>query len=121
VSPTHEVSIVIDCDEPHTLALFWAEALSYEVKGTMEQYALVAPKPGLPGLRVLLQGVEEPKAAKNRVHLDLHTNELDDEVARLQALGARKVESEPRSMGRTRWHVMADPEGKELCVVSPIS
>jgi predicted enzyme related to lactoylglutathione lyase len=119
-SPTHEVSIVLDCADPDTLAIFWAEALSYEVKGTMEQYALVAPKPGMPGVRLLLQGVAEPKTVKNRVHLDLHTNDLAEEVARLVALGARLLEEEPRAMGRTRWHVLADPEGNEFCVVSPL-
>jgi predicted enzyme related to lactoylglutathione lyase len=113
----HEVSIVLDCTSPETLALFWAEALGYEVKGTMEQYAMVAPKPGLPGVRLLLQGVAEPKVAKNRLHVDLHTTDIDAEVQRLVVLGARQVEDAPRSLGRTRWQVMADPEGNEFCVV----
>jgi predicted enzyme related to lactoylglutathione lyase len=120
LAPTHEVSIVIDCADPDALAAFWAGALSYEVRGSMEQYALVAPKPGLPGVRVLLQGVGEAKSAKNRVHLDLHTNDLDEEVARLESLGARSLEPASRAMGRTRWQVMADPEGNEFCVVTPL-
>jgi predicted enzyme related to lactoylglutathione lyase len=116
MSNTHEVSIVLDCADPEALAPFWADALGYEVKGTMEQYALVAPKPGFPGMRILLQGVSEARPTKNRMHLDLHTNDLAAEVERLVSIGARTLEDGTRTMGRTRWHVMADPEGNEFCV-----
>jgi predicted enzyme related to lactoylglutathione lyase len=114
----HDVSIVIDCLAPEPLAQFWAEALGFEVKGTMEQYAMVAPKPDMPGPRILLQGVAERRSGKNRMHLDLHTTDLDVEVERVLALGARKLEDAPRSLGRSRWQVMADPEGNEFCIVT---
>ncbi|WP_392672052.1 VOC family protein [Streptomyces sp. LN785] len=68
------------------------------------------------GRRLLFQRVPEPKAGKNRLHLDVHAGpgRRDAEVARLEGLGAtrsRKVE-EP---GGT-WWVLTDPEGNEFCV-----
>jgi predicted enzyme related to lactoylglutathione lyase len=64
----------------------------------------------------LLQAVDEPKTAKNRMHLDIETPRVDAEVARLEALGARRLEADTRSEHGSRWVVMADPEGNEFCV-----
>ncbi len=46
-----------------------------------------------------------------RVHVDIHTDDLDAEVARLEALGAVRVERQER------WWVMRDPAGVTFCVV----
>jgi hypothetical protein len=60
--------------------------------------------------------VPEEKVAKNRVHLDLAAGgTLEDEVERLEALGAH-VQNWAEEEGRT-WCVMLDPEGNEFCVV----
>jgi predicted enzyme related to lactoylglutathione lyase len=64
----------------------------------------------------MLQRVPEPKAAKNRMHLDIHVADIDAEAARLETLGARRVSRSPCEESGTRWHLMADPEGNELCV-----
>ncbi|MEU9479117.1 VOC family protein [Streptomyces sp. NPDC048191] len=68
------------------------------------------------GRRLLFQRVPEPKTVKNRLHLDLHPGEgrRADEVARLQALGARVLTVVKEPSGE--WVVMADPEGNEFCV-----
>lgn len=68
------------------------------------------------GRRVLFQRVPEPKAGKNRLHLDLHPGEgrLADEVERLRALGASVLRHVKEPAGV--WVVMADPEGNEFCV-----
>jgi hypothetical protein len=58
-----------------------------------------------PGHTIWVNRVPEPKAAKNRVHLDIYARSL----AGLEALGATVVEPFPR------WTVMADPEGGEFC------
>jgi predicted enzyme related to lactoylglutathione lyase len=63
-----------------------------------------------------LQRVDEPKSGKNRMHFDVETPEVDDEVGRLEALGARRLEREAREEYGTRWVVLADPEGNEFCV-----
>lgn len=75
---------------------------------------LVASEAGHP--KLLLQRVPEAKSAKNRMHLDIHVVEIDAEAARLVGLGARRVSSSAIEEHGTRWHLMADPEGNELCV-----
>ena len=65
--------------------------------------------------KLLLQRVIEPKATKNRMHFDIETPDVDAEVARLETLGAQRLDG-PCSEHGTRWVVMADPEGNEFCV-----
>ncbi|MFB8181581.1 VOC family protein [Streptomyces sp. NPDC055966] len=68
------------------------------------------------GRRLLFQRVPEPKTAKNRLHLDLHAGpeRRAQEVARLEALGARVVREVTEPAGQ--WVVLTDPEGNEFCV-----
>lgn len=68
------------------------------------------------GRRLLFQRVPEAKSVKNRLHLDLHApaGRRTDEVARLEALGARVLREVDEPGGR--WTVMCDPEGNEFCV-----
>ena len=57
----------------------------------------------------------DAKSAKNRLHLDLRPDDRDAEVARLEALGAKRVD-----IGQgpdVTWVVMADPDGNEFCVL----
>ena len=68
---------------------------------------------------VLLQRVPEAKHGKNRVHLDLRTRELEAETGRLAALGARVLTAQPVSEYGWRWHVIADLDGNEFCVLQP--
>ncbi|HVE93793.1 MAG TPA: VOC family protein [Acidimicrobiales bacterium] len=114
---TGPLQLTLDCRDPQALAPFWAEALGYTTVGNFEQYTMLLPPaelgPGAP--RFLLQGVPEPKGDKNRFHLDLHVDDIDAEVARLEAVGGRRL-GERISLGQTEWVVMADPEGNEFCV-----
>ncbi|GAA4407822.1 VOC family protein [Fodinibacter luteus] len=76
--------------------------------------------------RIFFQRVPEPKTVKNRVHLDLLAGggpsvpleeqraRVAEEVARLEGLGATRVE-EHADLG-VHWVVMRDPEGNEFCV-----
>ena len=68
------------------------------------------------GRRLLFQRVPEAKTVKNRLHLDLHPGEgrRADEMARLEALGARVLREVKEPAGS--WALMADPEGNEFCV-----
>jgi predicted enzyme related to lactoylglutathione lyase len=66
--------------------------------------------------KLLLQRVPETKNGKNRMHLDIETPTVDDETARLERLGATRLEREGRAEHGTRWVIMADPEGNEFCV-----
>jgi hypothetical protein len=64
-----KVELVPDCAEPRKLATFWREALDYRDFYTDENLAVLVPQEGLAS-PLLLQGVPEPKAGKNRMHLE---------------------------------------------------
>lgn len=57
----------------------------------------------------LVQAVQHP----SRVHLDIETDDIEAEVARLEQLGARRVKFVKR------WWVMEAPTGQRFCVVNP--
>jgi predicted enzyme related to lactoylglutathione lyase len=109
------IGLVLDCADPEKLAAFWAAALGIDRLGAADQYVLLASSTGaFP--KLLLQRVAEPKSTKNRMHLDIETPEVDTEVARLQTLGATRIEPGARTEHGSRWVIMADPEGNEFCV-----
>ena len=58
----------------------------------------------------------EEKVVKNRLHLDFRPDDQDAEVARLLALGARRVDV--GQTGAEPWVVLAAPEGNEFCILS---
>ena len=61
----------------------------------------------------LKTALEQAKTIKNRLHFDLRPEDQAVEVARLEALGATRVDV---GQGDQPWVVMADPEGNEFCV-----
>ena len=67
---------------------------------------------------LLFLKVPERKTVKNRMHLDLRPEDQAAEVARLEALGARRVSV---GQGEVSWVVMADPEGNEFDVLRPLT
>jgi predicted enzyme related to lactoylglutathione lyase len=108
-----KLSLVIDCAEPDKLAGFWAPALGYQNLGAFGEYVALAAD-GAPLL--LLQRVSEPKQGKNRMHLDIKVPDVEAEVGRLVALGAKRVSDSPMEEHGAQWVVMNDPEGNEFCV-----
>ncbi|MDQ2677712.1 MAG: glyoxalase/bleomycin resistance/dioxygenase family protein [Actinomycetota bacterium] len=90
---------------------FWATALAAEAQATpMPQYHVLGD--AMPPNRVVVQGVRSGHAG---VHFDIHTDDLDAEVARLERAGAEVVRSWADHPGC--WVVMKDPAGMEFCVV----
>ena len=109
------IGLVLDCADPEALAGFWAQALGLEPLGAAGNYVLLASTAGiLP--KLLLQRVDEAKTSKNRMHLDIETAQVEAEVERSEALGAKRLEEGARAEHGSRWVVMADPEGNEFCV-----
>jgi catechol 2,3-dioxygenase-like lactoylglutathione lyase family enzyme len=126
-------SVVFDCRDAAPIARFWAAALGWSVapydEDELERLALkgvydpeddpsvmVEPPEDSDMPVLFFTEVPEEKVAKNRVHLDLAAGgTLEDEVERLEALGAH-VQNWAEEEGRT-WCVMLDPEGNEFCVV----
>lgn len=111
----NRIALVLDCADPSALARFWAEALGYTSLGEADPYVLLVDGDGQ-GPNLLLQQVPEPKAGKNRMHLDVHTSDIEAEAGRLEGLGARRVQADPLHEHGTNWVLMADPEGNEFCV-----
>jgi predicted enzyme related to lactoylglutathione lyase len=119
--PDTELVIVLDCNDLDRMAEFWAAALGYVRMHTQEPYTSVEPPEGEHGVELLLQRVPErkQKKTKNRLHLDIRVPDLDAEVERLTALGANVLTSEPVVEFGWGWHILADPEGNEFCVLQP--
>ena len=113
--PQMMLGLVLDARDPEALAPFWAAALHYKLLGGAGSYVMLAPD-GQPGPNLLLQRVPEDKAGKNRMHLDIHTPDVEGEASRLEGLGARRLESDARHELGSTWVQMADPEGNEFCV-----
>jgi predicted enzyme related to lactoylglutathione lyase len=111
------ITITLDCVDPAATARFWADALGYTAADPAGVFWPLVPPDEREPIIVVQQVPDAPKVAKNRMHLDVHVSDLDAEVARIEALGGRRVSREPMTEHHHTWHVMADPEGNEFCVV----
>jgi predicted enzyme related to lactoylglutathione lyase len=109
------LELVLDCEHPERLVTFWSEALDYRELYIDPNLAVLVPKQGIAS-PLLLQAVPEPRAGKNRMHLDIVVDDIDAEVQRLRELGARRIDDGVQSLGGTRWVRMSDPEQNEFCV-----
>ena len=109
------IGLVLDAADPEALAPFWAGALRMTRQGAVGNYVLLTSESG-PVRQLLLQRVGDLKTTKNRMHIDIEIADVDGEVRRLEALGARRLEADPRHEHGSRWVVMGDPEGNEFCV-----
>lgn len=104
---------IIDCrtDSLDDAAAFWSAALGTNVvdpdEGGDGKYAVLGDTPA--GLHIEVQRVDHP----SRVHLDIETDDIEAEVARLVALGAKEV-SRPYD---ARWVVLEAPTGQRFCVI----
>jgi predicted enzyme related to lactoylglutathione lyase len=114
-----ELVLVIDCADLDRSAAFWCSVLGYRPDGpAVGQYLGLFPNDGR-GIQLLLQRVDDPKVGKNRLHLDLRTANLEPEISRILAAGGRMVTDEPMTEWGWTWHILADPDGNEFCVVQP--
>ena len=114
-NPVPHFGLVLDCADPERLAEFWAEALGYANVGSAGVYVALYPREGN-GPKLLLQRVTEPKATKNRMHLDIEVPDIDVEADRLSGLGAQRISDDTCSEHGSTWILMADPEGNEFCI-----
>lgn len=138
-----DVQVTVDCEDPHELATWWAEALGWDVESQDEAFiqsmvdqgfaqesdvrtyrgkrvwaagaAITNPGGRMP--RILFQTVPELKTVKNRVHWDLRSPQgqaTPEDVERLLAMGAQRIGE--GHQGPQSWVVLADPEGNEFCI-----
>jgi predicted enzyme related to lactoylglutathione lyase len=113
---TATISVTLDCADPDRLALFWSETLGYKEVASVGSYRVLDPAPGMAGPRFVLQRVPEPRTVKNRMHLDIWVADIESEAARLEALGAKRLQENAFDENGLRWIQLADPEGNEFCV-----
>jgi hypothetical protein len=115
--------LCIDTTDPARLASFWQSALSWRRTHDSDDEVILEPPAGsaedgiVPDL--LFLRVPEEKAGKNRLHLDLRPRDQAAEVARLEEIGARRVDVGQGA--EASWVVMADPDGNEFCVLRPLT
>jgi hypothetical protein len=119
-------AVIVNCQDPGPLAEFWAAALGWRITVRGDPEWGIEPPEGsredsvVPDM--LFLQVPDEKQGFNRLHIDLRPEGADGdqaaEVARLEALGASRVDV---GQGDVSWVVMADPEGNELCVLAPYS
>jgi hypothetical protein len=114
-------TLCIDTPDPNGLARWWAELLGWRITDEDDEEVALAPPEGSPEdghvPDLLFLKVPDPTPGKNRLHIDLRPDDQEAEVARAEALGARRVD-----IGQgddVTWVVMADPEGNELCILRP--
>jgi predicted enzyme related to lactoylglutathione lyase len=124
--------VVIDCRDLDRAARFWTAVLGYVAEAAEAEaaeaeaaeetsggvYRSLRPRDGQ-GIEILLQRTVDIKAGKNRLHLDLRTRDLAAEVRRVTDLGATVLTGVPVRENGWRWHVLADPDGNEFCVLQP--
>jgi predicted enzyme related to lactoylglutathione lyase len=107
--------LVVDGHDVERVARFWSAALGLPLHGpSADGECWLEPGGDSPDL--LFLQVPESKTVKNRLHLDLRPDDQGAEMARLESLGARRIDI---GQGEVSWVVMADPEGNEFCVLAP--
>lgn len=112
--------LVLDCADPELLARFWCDVLGYvELDRDDDGIEIGPPDAGFGGLQptLILSRSTDPRRGKLPLHIDVNPvdRDQDAELERLLALGAR-----PADVGQTgdeSWHVLADPEGNEFCLL----
>jgi len=110
-------TLAIDAHDPEAQGRWWAELLGWDVDVEDADEVAVTPREGQSGTDLLFLRVPEGKAVKNRLHLDLRPDDQAAEVARAEAMGARRVEIGQSADPEATWVVLADPEGNEFCIL----
>ncbi|MDQ0585557.1 VOC family protein [Streptomyces rishiriensis] len=112
--------LVLGCRDPEALARFWCAVLDFVVLGREDDGSMeIGPREGFGGPQptIFLSRRDEPEKGATRLHIDVSATDRDQdaELGRLLELGAR-----PADVGQTgneSWHVLADPEGNEFCLL----
>lgn len=107
--------ITFDSENPSIPGKFWSEALGWQISISNDEEVVVENPNG--GADLLFLKNPDPRMVKNRVHLDIRPENQTVEVARLENLGAKRIEIGQSKDPRTSWVVMEDPEGNIFCVL----
>ncbi|MEQ8667033.1 MAG: VOC family protein [Rhodospirillales bacterium] len=103
--------LIIDCETDDLVgaARFWSDALGLALDRQPDDDNYVRLRTAPDDLPLEVQQVGH----QSRVHLDIETDDIEAEVARLEALGAKRLKAV------RDWVVMEAPTGQRFCVVVP--
>ena len=109
--------LIIDAADPDALATFWSAVLDWPRTDEDADGAIEISDPSGATPTLVFVPVDDVKTVKNRVHIDVNPLrcEHSEELARLLALGAKRVDV---GQGEQSWVVLADPEGNEFCLLA---
>src|SRR5688500_15910548 len=96
------------------MSTFWRDALGYE-EGYRDVDFVILKDPQGANVNVSISQVPEPRVGKNRLHLDLYTDDQEVEIQRLLELGAKRFARTPEE--GEDFVVLEDPEGNLFCVI----
>jgi predicted enzyme related to lactoylglutathione lyase len=121
------IEVAIDVNDLELIITFYENLLGYQTHHTDTErfgpdqiyYSAVDPT-GL-GPKLIFQVVPEKPSAKNRIHLDLHVSDIEEQALRAVELGATRIDESPITEAGSRWIRLADPEGNVFCLVQPAS
>lgn len=99
--------ITYDCNDPRSLAGFYAKLLDAPIEHASHDFIIVGSIPNLG-----FQRVERHIQSKNRVHVDLHVDDRESAIAKAIELGAHKGDT--HSMDDLTWTTMYDPDGNSF-------
>ena len=108
-------SVVIDCNDFPAMLAFWQQALRYVLRDPPEEDFAILRDPQGGHVNISVQVVPEKRIGKNRLHLDLYTDNQEEEVRRLLELGATLHPRTPKP--GEDFILLEDPEANVFCVV----
>jgi predicted enzyme related to lactoylglutathione lyase len=110
-TPSADIAdVTFDCTDPECVALFWSSLLGRPIGGRKGPYVWLQRTAS--GVGLGFQRVPEPKRGKNRVHLDISSQDIVGLTERIEELGGHRLD-----LYDGGFLVMTDPEGNEFCVV----
>lgn len=109
--------VTIDVSDRDRAERFWGGLLGLEVARRIDQYSYFDD--AFEGVRLILQEVPDPKVTKNRMHLDLSSDDPAALLEKVKSLGGGVISDiEDPSYSLT---VACDPDGNEFCVSRRLS
>lgn len=112
--------LVLGCRDPERLAQFWCEVLDFVVLDREEDGSLeIGPRDGFGGPQptIILSRRDEPEPGKSRLHIDVNATDRDQDAEFERLLGLGATVPDIGQSGDESWHVLADPEGNEFCLL----
>ena len=113
-------AVTFDCADATVVGHFWSGLLGRPIDSKPTPPSSAFASIGLGDstrIAYMFIQVPETKRMKNRVHLDLESDDVAGDVERAVALGATHIHDKDEF--DIRWTTLADPEGNEFCIAAP--